>query len=188
MELSYDEVRRIHREEKISSRLVKVDSDFYNALNDFIQGEKRAYMESLSDFSVSKTRNFTNLKKMVEEIFLMREKKILSRALIASRTGDTSADGMASQEAEVFKKTVDLLKRHDSIVEEMFSNGNGHSASAKPKAEKSLSEVKLRILDEIPSFVGGDMKEYGPFSKNQSISLPYKIAKLLISRKMAAEN
>jgi len=187
MELSYDEIRRIHREEKNSSRLVKVDSDFYSALNDFMQGEKSAYLESLSDFSVSKTRNFTNLKKMVEEIFLMREKKILSRALIVSRTGETGSEGMASQEEEVFKKTVDLLKKHDAIVGEMFSNGNGRSSS-KPKTEKTLSEVKLKILDEIPSFVGGDMKEYGPFSKNQNISIPYKIAKLLISRKLAAES
>ena len=68
MDLSFDEIRRIHRLEKNTSQLVEVEKEFYNELHAFLQKEKQAYLESLKDFSVSDTRRFSNLKKMVEEI------------------------------------------------------------------------------------------------------------------------
>ena len=42
MELSYDEIRRIHRLEKNTSRLVEVEPDFYNQLRAFVKQEKEA--------------------------------------------------------------------------------------------------------------------------------------------------
>jgi hypothetical protein len=43
---------------------------------------------------------------------------------------------------------------------------------------------RIRILSEIPSFVGTDMKEYGPYKPEQVVELPQKIAQLFVSRKL----
>lgn len=184
MQLSYDEIRRIHRDEKNSSRLVELPSTFYSELNDFIKQEKKAYVSSLKDFSITKARNFTNLKKMIEEIFSTREKKILSRALIASRTGELSARNVASQEDKFFEALLSTIKKHNTILDELFSDSE-LKESAPKKSE--LSTIKVSIKQEIPSFVGADMKNYGPYSKSENVELPYKIAKLLISRTFAEE-
>ena len=179
MDLSFDEIRRIHRLEKNTSQLVEVEKEFYNELHAFLQKEKQAYLESLKDFSVSDTRRFSNLKKMVEEIFSMREKKLLNKALIASRTKEASEEHMALQEKELFKKMLELLEEHGALLNGLFEN---EAAGKKPS--KDLNNLSVRILSDIPEFVGSDMKEYGPYRKGQKVAIPLKIAKLLESRKL----
>lgn len=178
MKLDYDELLRIYRLEKNTSKLVEVEEDFFNSLHEFIQKERKEYLDSLKDLSSSKARDFSNLKKMVEELFALRQKKILNLALISARTEEPdSLDRMALQEKEVFDSLLESLQRHQKMFSEIFQG------EAKP--EKDLESVQVKILKEVPAFVGSDMKEYGPFTENESVSLPYNIGKLLVSRKIA---
>ena len=180
MELSYEEIRRIHLLEKNTSQLVEVQGEFYEELHDFLKNEKQKYLESLKNFSVSNTRDFTNLKKMVEEVFSMREKKILSKALIASRTKEVTDMHMANPEKKIFKEILILLERHNSLLQELFET----KQMTEQSKEKNLDQLNVKILSEVPSFVGYDMKEYGPFEKGEVVSVPLKIGKLLNSRKL----
>ena len=180
MELSYDEVRRIHRLEKNSSKLVAVEQEFYSYLSEFISGEKKEYLDSLQDFSSTKSRDFTNLKKMVEEIFALREKKILTMSLVASRTDSVDETHMALQEKKMFHEILSSIRKHNKLLQELFSN-----SSKKGTSKKDLNNLSVEILSDIPSFVGTDMEEYGPFKKGDVLELPVKIAKLLSERKLA---
>ncbi|MCR4369115.1 MAG: hypothetical protein NUV67_04380 [archaeon] len=182
MELSYDEIRRIHRLEKNSTRLASVEQEFYNFLDEFISSEKKTYLDSLKDFSSTRSRDFTNLKKMVEEIFALREKKILNYALVTSRTGEEDDINMASQEKKLFRELVASIKKHNRVLEEIFADPSGGKKGA---PEKDLNNLSVEILSDVPGFVGTDMKEYGPFEKGSVVRLPLKIAKLLSERKLA---
>jgi len=177
MRIDYDELRRIHRLEKNTSKLVEVEDDFIDSLQSFVEEEKKKYLASLKNFSTSDAREFTNLKRVVEEIFLMREKKILNKALISSHTKEIDGEKMASQEKETFRKILRILEEHFSSYDSLFGE--------KEKRESEL--VSMKILKDVPTFVGTDMKEYGPFSEGQSVELPSKIAKLFVSRKIAEE-
>lgn len=182
MDLSYDEIRRIHRLEKNTSSLAEVSSEFYEDLQVFLGEERQKYLDSLKNFSVSKTRDFTNLKKMVEEVFSMREKKILNKALVASRTKEVSENNMTEQEKKIFHRLLDLLSSHNELLTGLFETG---AVSSRVKSALS-DEMELKILQDVPSFVGYDMKEYGPFEKGKLVKVPVKIGKLLDSRKLAA--
>lgn len=177
MELSYDEIRRIHRLEKNSSKLAEVEQEFYNDLHSFLMKEKGEYLASLKDFSSTKARDFSNIKKMVEEVFAIRAKKLLGKALVASRTKDFDEAHMAIQEKGMFRELVLLLERHNRLLEEVFSDSRG-------SGEKDLNTLSVEILSDVPGFVGVDMKEYGPFEKGTIVSLPLKIVKLLSARKL----
>lgn len=178
--MDYDEIRRIYRLEKSTSRLVEVESDFYDSVNEFISEEKEEYIKSLTkDFSITKAKDFTNLKKMVDEIFSLREKKILNKALTASRTGETSEQNMCKQEKKTYNEMLKILEKHRGFLRDIFESDN-----KKSKKKTKSAETKVEILKQIPSFVGSDMKEYGPFSKGQKVSLPDKVALLLKSRKL----
>jgi len=177
MKMSYDELRRIHRLEKNTSRLVEVDSDFIDSVEDFVEGEKKNYIASLKNFSPTDAREFSNLKKVVEEIFLLREKKLLNKALIVSRTEDFSEEKMAAQEKETFKKLLKVLEEHNKICESLFGEDR----------RKEGGKVELKMLKEVPTFIGTDMKEYGPFAKDETVELPNKIAQLFLARKLAEE-
>ncbi len=178
MELSYDELRRIYRLEKNTSKLVEVEEDFYDLLSDFIQREKKEYLASLKSFSSAKTRNFANLKKIVEEIFSLREKKLLSKALVASRNKEEEAGKIASQEKKSFKELLAVLNRHRAFLQQAFEPD---------KIKAGGEKLSLKILREVPAFVGPDMKEYGPFAAEENVSLPLKVSELLLARKLAEE-
>lgn len=178
MQISYEELRRIYRLEKNTSRLVEVDQDFFESLGEFVKKQKESYLKSLKDLSTSKANDFTNLKKMIDEIFSIREKKILNKALVSSRTGEISEEKMALQEKETFDEILKTLNSHRKLLGEVF---------AVEKGKKAKGVQKLKALKSIPSFVGADMKEYGPFEKDVTMELPEKIAGLLISRKLVQE-
>jgi DNA replication initiation complex subunit (GINS family) len=177
MRIDYDELRRIHRLEKNTSKLVEVEDDFVDSLQTFVEQEKKNYLASLKNFSASDAREFTNLKRVIEEIFLMREKKILNKALISVHTKEVDLDNMARQEKDTFKKLLRILEDHASLSDSLFGE--------KEKRESEL--VSVEILKDVPTFVGTDMKEYGPFSEGQKVELPTKIARMFISRKIAEE-
>ncbi len=176
MKIDYDELRRIHRLEKNTSRLVEVEEDFIDSIEVFVEEEKKKYVTSLKNFSSGEIREFANLKRIIEEIFLMREKKILNKALITSHTKETDSEKMAVQEKEMFKKLLKVLDAHA----EMYSTFFGEKTSRS-------NIVSVQMLKDVPTFVGTDMKEYGPFSSGQNVELPQKVAKLFVSRKLAQE-
>jgi len=177
MRLDYDELRRIHRLEKNTSKLVEVDDDFISSLQVFVEEEKKKYLASLKNFSASDAREFTNLKRIVDDIFQMREKKILNKALISAHTKEYEDANMATEEKETFKKIFKILCEHRSIFLSLFGESENVSTDL----------TKLTILQEVPTFVGTDMKEYGPYSEGQEVELPSKVAKLFITRKIAEE-
>ena len=73
--------------EKNSAQLVEVEDDFFSSLEEFLLSEKESYLKSLKDPSSSKARDFSNLHKLVVELFEIREKKLLNKALVALHTG-----------------------------------------------------------------------------------------------------
>ena len=83
---------------------------------------------------------------------------------------------MASQELEVYKKMLKVLNDHSGLYKELFG-----------EKEKAKTLVEVEILKDVPTFVGTDMKEYGPFSKGDKVELPKKVSKLFITRKIAKE-
>ncbi len=177
MRIDYDELRRIHRLEKNTSKLVEVEDDFIDSVSAFVDEEKKKYLASLKNFSASDAREFTNLKRVIEEIFMMREKKILNKALITVHTKEVSDDKMAKQEKDVFRKLLRTLEEHHDMHQAFFGD----------KEKKDAQLVSVKILKDIPTFVGTDMKEYGPFAEGASVELPAKVARLFVTRKIAEE-
>ena len=93
MGLDYDELRKIYRFEKNNSGLAEVDGDFFDSLTDFFEKQKKDYLHSLHDLSSSKAKVFSNLRKIITEIFNIREKRIASainRSFIINAAGITS--------------------------------------------------------------------------------------------------
>ncbi|MEM4390375.1 MAG: hypothetical protein QXX06_00770, partial [Candidatus Diapherotrites archaeon] len=120
MTITYDEIRRIHRLEKNSSKLVPINVEFYNEVQEFIAEEKQKYLESINK-NTSYSRDFPNIKKMIEEIFSIREKKILNNALATARTKEINEEGMASQEKKLYKELIEQIEVHEKLLEEIFN-------------------------------------------------------------------
>ncbi|MBI4043637.1 MAG: DNA replication complex GINS family protein [Candidatus Diapherotrites archaeon] len=186
-QISYDELTRVYRLEKNTSRLVELPEDFYNALYEFMVNEHNQYLESLKDVSSSRARDFSNLRKMVEELFGLREKKVLSLALVSARTSDGMPEHLTLQEKELFSDLLEAINAHRGVLSGLMVSGT-RASPGEPLTEsaKDLNTLPVRILSEVPAFVGSDLKSYGPFQPGQTVQLPNRIAHMFVARALGA--
>ena len=213
MAIDFEEMRRIYRLEKSTARLVEIPEDFFAQLHGLIEEERKKYFDSLQDLNATRARDFGNLKKLIDEWFLVREKKLLNTVLVAAQMGEKDMTHMAGEEKQMFTLVYDALTAHREISKKVLDANGGFSPIVSPRVEakpiverasetipastvvtqsayvpapssSSDSPSNIRILSEIPSFVGTDLKEYGPYKTGQVVELPHKIAQLFISRKL----
>ena len=176
--LSYEDVMKVRRLEQNAARLVKLDKNFYDQLRDFIEKEKELQKQ---EFSMDRAKEFENLKTAVYDVYFMREKKILNQALRQSRTGGADLEHMQPVEKDLFDNLSEFLNRGRSEMDSLFS----HKEQPGKRVAEDLNKVSIMLLEDVPSFMGTDLKEYGPFQKESHASLPAPIAELLLSRKAA---
>ncbi len=175
MVLSYEEIRKIHREEKNSSSLTPLPENFLDMLEAFLEDERKKYFDAAKSFSVAETKKYENLLKMIEDIFSLREKKLLNKVLVSSRTGEEKLEGLIYMEKEAFRKISSVLQENKEKITEISKN----------RKKKTTTEVKLKILRDIPEFVAEDTRTYGPFNKEQMVSLPSAVAEFLVRKNFA---
>ena len=179
MDITYDEVMKVRRLEKSATRLVKLEPDFYEKLGKFIAKELG---KTNGTVSLDQVREFENLKQAIVDIYNMRERKILSQALLASRSGNADTEHLTNMEKELYENLLLFLNRYRGNLNLYFEKEGGESLDSTPEP---LNNVTVSILEDIPSFVGEDMKEYGPFEKDKKIELPQSVANLLVARDLA---
>ncbi len=209
MVLDFEEMRRIYRLEKSTARLVEVPMDFFYQLHGLIDEERKKYFDSLKDLNTTRARDFGNLKKLVDEWFVVREKKLLNTVLMSARLEEMDSQHMSAEEKIMVDNVYAALMLHRSTTKKvMDANGEFVAIHTTPIETPMVSEIKveekitqtippvqharstsedslsIRILSEVPSFVGTDLKEYGPYKPGQVVELPEKIAQLFVSRKL----
>ncbi|MBN1159750.1 MAG: DNA replication complex GINS family protein [Candidatus Diapherotrites archaeon] len=179
MEMTYDEIMKVRRLEKSATRLVKLAPDFYEQIEKFIAKELK---KANGTISLDRVREFENLKQAIIDIYNMREKKILNQALLASRSGNADTEHLTNSEKELYENLLLFLNRYRGNVNLYFEKEGGESKKSTPEP---LNNVTVSILEDVPSFVGEDMKEYGPFKREEVVELPKSVANLLIARNLA---
>ncbi len=213
MALDFEEMRRIYRLEKSTARLVEVPDDFFTQLHGLVNEERTKYFDSLKDLNATRARDFGNLKKLIDEWFVVREKKLLNTVLVSAQLEEKDTSHLAAEEKIIFHSLYEVLRSHRSKTKSVLEANGDFVPVATPIVERPLStlapteetrissnpvpveapayspsssseSLPVRILSEIPSFVGTDLKEYGPYKAGQVVELPSKIAQLFISRKL----
>ncbi|KYC44999.1 MAG: hypothetical protein APG12_01507 [Candidatus Methanofastidiosum methylothiophilum] len=81
----------------------------------------------------------------------------------------------------------DLESRISKRIYELLNEYKGDilntNIRAKEVREKVFKEVKLS--QDVPEFIGEDMRSYGPYKKGEIISIPLRNAEILIREKVA---
>ncbi len=166
--LTYSRLREIQKKESESLEPVKLETDFYAQLKQFIETKKSSALKSQS---FAEMRELENVKKVAKSIIAKRKEKLLMLSTISGQ----DIEGLAAEErsflSEVRKIAVDSFGSMDSVFEE-------------PKEEK-MSKTKLKIVRTIEAYKGFDNNIYGPFREGEEILLPSEEAEWLLKSKMA---
>ena len=72
MELSYELIRKVHRQELKETDLVKLPDNFFNEIKGFLESLQKEIQIKQYSFEDDGFRKYINLKKMVDDIFNLR--------------------------------------------------------------------------------------------------------------------
>ncbi|MCC7573205.1 MAG: hypothetical protein KO464_07420 [Candidatus Methanofastidiosum sp.] len=96
------------------------------------------------------------------------------RYIVGESLGNSvSSNGI---ETKISKDIQDLLNEYKGNILDV-------KILAKDIREKVFKEVKLS--QDVPEFIGEDMRSYGPYKKGEIISIPLRNAEILIREKVA---
>lgn len=179
--LTYEELRKIEQLERSTPDLVKLDSDFYRYLRGHIENlEKKLHLEQQANIGSRKSmlliNEIKNTKRLNEGIYERREKKIVQGALAAVRGGTPQLKYLTELEKQFYEKLLGTLQEGRRMIIEEKHHNTGTT--------KEDTQIMVRILQDIPQFVGHNMKKY-TLQEEDVITLPPDIAKILIERGVA---
>lgn len=205
--ITYESLFELLRNEKNREELQELDKDFFKNIIEYLE-EKNSILNKPDDNIFIKsekekaTQQLSNTKRIIKDLFQRREKKIISMALIKSRV-DAKVDisSLLEEEKLVFDQLVKLFNNVKKGILNNIIDGKMPEMSAieeKP-IEKIITEVKekqeqecadennsmIRFIQYVPSFLGTDLNNYGPFEPEDLACIPNRIVKLLVEKKAA---
>lgn len=170
--ITFESIRKIQTEEQGSQKLIKLPENFYKNITSYME-QKQKISEMKGDRKAS--MELKNIQRLIEDIFNRRERKILNQALISVRTG-MPPENLTDEEKIYFDEIVRTLKnRRSSILENLFK-----------EKEKKVA-LSIIFKEDIPEFVGADLKTYGPFKKGDTAILPEENMKIFLEKGLAEE-
>ena len=172
-ELSYGALRKAQLEERSDpGNLKRLPPDYFDAYSAYLKRMR----ECLSgEYSLEDARAFENSALVFNGLFESRKKKIVLKALKEAANGSLDGEGLTSQERDFYGRLVEIFRDYD---------GERAVASCKP-AQAAAGSESIRILMDLPQFVGSDNASYGPYARGQEVELPEKIAAFLYKRNAA---
>ncbi|ADP77816.1 conserved hypothetical protein [Methanothermus fervidus DSM 2088] len=171
----FKKLREIHRNERISSKLTKIDKNFYKKTNKYLKELKN----SIKDDPFSRQELFFQSKRIITEICERRERKIVNKLLTnfqknydivegSKKTIDSAPKNLTPEEKELYFSLLEVLKKYREKIHRT----------------KPIKNYKtIIILDNIPSIVGIDKKIYGPFREQDVVVLPKLNARIFLKYK-----
>jgi len=170
--ISFEYLRKVLNEEKKSQNLTKIPEDFYETVRMYIESKKKLAKERKDEIELR------NIERIVENIFNLRERKIVNFAIMAARAG-VQPSNLTSEEKQFFQKILDVVKERRKILDSIKSALEG-------EVKKEI-DILVVFKQDFPAFVGIDGQTYGPFKKGDIARLPEENRKILVSKGVVEE-
>jgi DNA replication factor GINS len=198
--ISYDLLFDILRYEKSREDMQSLDKDFFKKVVEYLK-QKDASMLSINTPTTERelTRiQVNNIKKILQEIYDRRERKIINLALYKIKTGSEmiNTSVLLEEERIMFDNLYLLFSKYNSSILDNILNHKMPFAENVDvqKSEKNQEQffdpeqiVSIRFIKPVPKFLGPELDTYGPFEEQDIASMPYKIASILISKNNAEQ-
>jgi DNA replication initiation complex subunit (GINS family) len=168
--ITFELIRRIHRQEVVSPKLVELPASFFKDVTAYLERKRRMAKKGRERMAGLEVKN---IERLVQGIFNRRERKIVNLAIAAVRA-DIPVENLTAQERAFFDRLVGLLREWRASLAEMLTVG-----------EELVGLVVFK--EDVPQFVGADEQTYGPFKKGDIAKLPEENVKVLKERGIVEE-
>jgi DNA replication initiation complex subunit (GINS family) len=161
-EINYKNLRKIQQLEKTSPLLSKINKNFYKDLSNYLSGIKAIIKKEENTDKIKLFREeINNTEKIALSIYENREKKIVQAALSRVRGGKPDLKNALEVEKKLFESIFKLIiSTRDSTLKDKQCIDNNDKKPIEEKLDEKNCNQMVRVLENIPEFVGTDMKTY----------------------------
>jgi len=190
-EISYKNLRRIQQIEKTSPLLSKINKNFYENLSEFLKNlQKDIDQEKNSENKKLFQEEIENIKKIAFSIYELREKKIVQAALSKVRGAKPDLKNALDIEKKLFESLVEtIIQARNDILKEKSKKEKDkeiiHNEFKKEEKKQNTNQI-VRLLENVPEFVGTDMKTYS-LRKDDVLSISKEMLDPLLKRGVVKE-
>jgi len=192
--IDYKTLRRIQEMEKISPSLTKIETNFYSSVSEYLENlNDRLEKESSNQKQMLLKDEIKNTNKIITSIYEKREKKIVLATISKARGGNPNLGNLVDLEKDMFESILKLMiqSRKQVLYKELKRNirVEKHVESKKKDEKKEIKENSkpiVRVVKDMPKFIGTDTKEYD-LRKNDIVSLPDYMKDMLCKRGVVKE-
>ena len=204
--LTYETLYEILRKERSRDELQKLDDKFFEDSLNYLREKQQAYDENLAKndiFSQGERDKLhiqlANIKKILKDLYDVRERKIINMSINSSRTRSNIVDTahLVAQESAMFESLCTVLTRYRTGILHRLLEQRDLDVLPEVVTETVTEEVKeiksdnglkkIKFLENVDSFAGKELEMYGPYSANDEAELPPELAEVLISQGRAVE-
>ena len=200
-ELNYKRLRDLAREEKSTPALTKIGPEFYSSVEKFLS-DNFSRMEETS--SVMQMREFENSTAVIREIALIRQQKMLFRALRGKGGAEPSED-KTREEYGVYDRFCAIIQSENERLDGLLARFERRSAKptgqkqeraatplnpeamrmdAGQQAVRERKVKKVRFIKDVQAYIGANKQTFGPYKSGEEGALPFEEADLLLKQKM----
>ena len=204
VEMSYEEIMGLFRQENKSSQLTKVDPTLYDKIGTYIKMLRKESERELAMNPMSQASMMLNdqLKKAIEKskrVYELRQRKISLLALRKVAGDNPDTGNLTPDELILFSSLTSVLGAHKDSNADFEELGPRFSQpsdvvqlpnappkeaceakrEAAPEGESQEDLVLVRVLEDVPTFAGVD-RDY-KLRREDVVSIPKSIAGTLLS-------
>ena len=197
--ITYSKIREIQREEKSKNVFCPLPDNFVEQIQSYIKEKKQLLEKNKEKNNIFSQDLYNrveyeikNALRAIIAIFNNREKKILEKAFLSSKTNSKIEDynNLLDFEKKFYNNILETLKKYDSkciinLLEGKQPIFNVEEKTFKIEKESSNKEKTsnlIRILEDIPKFIGEKEEVLGPFKKGDLVNMSEQITSFLIKQ------
>ena len=176
----YDELLKIWDKENDSEALILLPKDFRGKIISYIE-KLQGIMKEHEEGSIERDLLKNEIKEFMDllnEFFKIRLNKLICLTI----------DGVALEKSHLMleeKKLIESFKSSLANFYDSFKFGGDEIKPDTPIGETPSNLVVVRLLQDMEQIVGIDLKNYGPFKKEDIATIPEKNAISLIEKNAA---
>lgn len=190
VKITYEVLFDVLRREKENNELQALDDTFYDDVAEYIAKKREnmsAQRSTYEGLDEEKDKiQLRNILRTVEEIYNIRERKVLGLARTKARATKNLIDTtkILPEERSLFDNAVALLEeqRHGVLQEVTGSFDRQEEETAQDTDDGSDEQETVEIQRQLPKFLGTDKNVYGPYEEGQEVTLPKSVAELLVKK------
>ena len=178
-ELNQIDINKLHNiviRETENETIQEIEPNFYRDLSDFIGNLKKQEFDGVeSKIKESLIKMATDLTSLLIDVRLNK----------ISKSDKIAFENLLDEEKFIIDSEEEKSERKEMILSATI-NGKSKFLESLSQNHKTKTIV-IRFLKEVDTFVGADLRKYGPFKTEDIATIPYENAQALISKNVATK-